>query len=213
MPLLRGTQSHLCRLPTYQSTPSDGMSSGMAPGACAPSASTATPRPRSAAAISASGRPGRSARRCDRQPRVESWGRSRQRTRRQLPGPTRPDRASRRYARRPLLARGKRRRARHPAVPGVRDHELVAGGEVERPQDGVRACRRVVHECQIVAGNAEKLPDDVGRLAQPRPAAARHPDDDLSELAEKVAARVALDASRIARCASSTRCGVTPTVP
>ena len=32
MPLLRGTHSHLCRLPTYQSTPSDGISSAMRAG-------------------------------------------------------------------------------------------------------------------------------------------------------------------------------------
>ncbi len=55
MPLLRGTHIHLCRLATYQSRPSDGISSGIAPGACAPSASTRTPRARHAAAMSASG--------------------------------------------------------------------------------------------------------------------------------------------------------------
>ena len=54
-PQLRGAHAHLCRLPTYQSTPSAGRSSAIAPGACAPSTSSGTPRARQRAAISATG--------------------------------------------------------------------------------------------------------------------------------------------------------------
>ena len=54
-PQPRGAKAHLCRLAAYQSTPSEPMSSAIAPGAWAPSASTATPRARHAAAMPASG--------------------------------------------------------------------------------------------------------------------------------------------------------------
>ena len=41
-----GANSHLWQLPAYQSTPSEGMSSAIWPGACAPSTSTFAPRAR-----------------------------------------------------------------------------------------------------------------------------------------------------------------------
>src|SRR5262249_13261324 len=55
MPRLRGVSAHLWRLAAYQSAPSAGIDNGIAPGACAPSTSTATPRARHAGAISATG--------------------------------------------------------------------------------------------------------------------------------------------------------------
>ncbi len=55
MPLLRGAQAHLWRVPTDQSAPSAGMSSAIAPGAWAPSISTRAALARQRAAISATG--------------------------------------------------------------------------------------------------------------------------------------------------------------
>ena len=170
MPLLRGTHSHLCRLPTYQSTPSDGMSSASAPGACAPSASTATPRARRRSAIAASGSTSPLSRRHvidDGEPRRS--------------GVIAPLESLDHLLRRPhgygiaaVRTAAPRSRAANvsgaldAAVAEVGDENLVAGAQRKRLQDGVDAGRRVVDEREVVAADAHQLADDVGGLTQAR---------------------------------------------
>jgi hypothetical protein len=189
MPLLRGTQSHLWRFPTYQSTPSEGMASGMR--------AVGYDRDPSGMATFGNCREREHQRTLgrhvidDRELRVRADG-----------GRERLDDLIRRAHwiwhlggtdRRATFERGKRRGTSHAAVAEVRDEDLVAGLERTRAKDRVHAGGGVVDKHEVVAADADELADHICSLAEARAFATRLPHDDLAKLPQKVLARVALD--------------------
>ena len=168
------------------------MSTGICPGACAASASTATPRARSRAAVSRSGKTSAlCAVMCStiasrvRGPDRVGVGVG------QLIGAERIrhlDGAHRRAA----LAGGKERRAQHAAVDQIRDQDLVALAQRKRAEDRIGAGGDVVHEHEVRAARAEKGRDLVGGRTQPRRLRQRPAELGFGQRAQDEAARVAL---------------------
>jgi hypothetical protein len=111
------------------------------------------------------------------------------------------------------LAGGKERRAQHAAVDEIGDQDLVALAQRKRAQDRVGAGGDVVHEHEVRAARAEERGDLVGGRAQPRRLRQRPAELGVRQRAQDEAARVRSISSRIACCTAMMRRGVTPTVP
>ncbi len=215
MPLLRGTHIHLCRLATYQSTPSVGDAERDGAGrvrAVGHHRDALRPQPR--------GDVGEGQHQRALGGDVIDDGEARARTDGLDDGigecfwrrrPRHRDRAHRRA----LLARGELRRLRHAAVAEIGDEDLVAGCERKRSQHRVGAGGDVVDEHEVVAGGAEERSDGVAatrsRGFRPRGS----PTDVAGAVSSRSRKRLGCRSisSRMACCAASTRRGVTPTVP
>jgi hypothetical protein len=76
----------------------------------------------------------------------------------------------------PVLAGHEGRGVGDGPVRVIGHHDLVAGRELERAEDGVGARGRVVHEHEVVAAGAQELRDRVRRLPHAARSAVGHAD-------------------------------------
>ena len=168
IPQPRGACAHLCRLAEYQSTPSALMSSARAPGTCAPSTSTGTPRAWHSSAIAATGKTSAVC--------AAMWST----TTSFVCGVERADNRvdDLRFAKGILDVRRAQGRARALAdgaaasvdrsVRQIRDHHFVARRRRHRAEDGVHPRRDVGDEDEIVGTRADECATGVARFAQAR---------------------------------------------